>query len=95
LVTLRYEIRCKHHIGLDHGPALAVGLGHHGGIGHRRMFDQAVLDLARADAVARGLEHVVGAALVPEVTVGVAHRQVAGAAPVAGEFGRVAASFFQ
>ncbi|OBQ31652.1 MAG: hypothetical protein AN485_23500, partial [Anabaena sp. MDT14b] len=73
--------------GLDHGAALGIGLGHDGGIGHRGMLDQAVLDLARADAVAGGLEHVVAAALVPEVAVLVANGHVACAAPVAGVFG--------
>ena len=48
------------------------------------MLDEAVLDLGRADAIAGDLEHVVGAALVPEIAVVVARRDVAGAAPVAG-----------
>ena len=43
--------------------ALLVGGGHHGGLGHRRMRDQRRLDLERADAVAGGDDHVVGAAL--------------------------------
>ena len=51
------------------------------------MLDQAVLDLAGADAVARRLEHIVAAALVPEVAVGIAQGLVAGAAPVAGVLG--------
>ena len=71
----------QHHIGFDDGAALRVGLGHHGGIGHSRVFDQAVLYFARPDAVACGLEHVVAAPLVPEVTVVVHHRHVARAAP--------------
>ena len=78
----------QHDVGLDQRAALGVGLGHHGGVGHGRVLDQAVLDLARPDAVAGGLEHVVGAALVPEVAVGIARGQVAGAAPVAGELAR-------
>jgi hypothetical protein len=95
MVTFCYCFRRQHDIGLDQRAALAVGLGHHGRVGHGRVLDQAVLDLAGADAVARRLEHIVGPALVPEVAIGVAHGQVAGAAPVAGEFARVAASFFQ
>ena len=82
-----YEIRSNNDIGLDQGTALPVGLGYHCGIGYGRVLDQAVLDLARTDAVACGLEHVVGPALVPEVAFGVAHRQVAGAAPVTGVLG--------
>jgi hypothetical protein len=51
--------------------------------------DEAVLDLGRADTIAGRLEHVVGAALVPEIAVGIALREIAGAAPVAGELARV------
>src|SRR4051812_20104043 len=75
----------EHDVSLDQRAALRIGLGHHGGIGHGRMLDQAVLDFARADAVARGLEHVVGPALVPEIAFRVPRGQVAGSAPVAGE----------
>ena len=71
----------QHDISLDHRAAVGIGLGHHHGIGHRRVLDEAILDLARADAVAGGLEDVVAAALVPEVAVVVHHRGVAGAAP--------------
>ncbi len=74
----------QHDIGLDQRAALGIRLGHHGRVGHGRVLDQAVFDLAGPDAVAGGLEHVVGAPLVPEVAVGVAGGQVAGAAPVAG-----------
>ena len=65
-------------------PRVSSGDGHDRRVGDRRMLDEAVLDLGRADAVAGGLEHVVGAALVPEVAVVVARGDVAGAAPVAG-----------
>jgi len=79
----------QHDKGLDHRAALGVGLGHHGGVDDGGVLDQTVFDLARADAVAGGLEHVVGAALVPEVAVLVAHGEVAGAEPralrIAGE----------
>jgi len=78
-IVMRYGIRAP----------LGVGLGHHRGVGHGLVLDQAVLDLARADAVAGGLEHVVAAALIPEITVGIHHRGIAGAAPrvvgIAGE----------
>src|SRR5436189_473083 len=46
------------------------------------MLDQAVLDLGRTDAISGGLEHVVGAALVPQVTVVIDARLVAGARPL-------------
>jgi hypothetical protein len=46
------------------------------------VFDQAVLDLTGANAVARGLEHIVCAALVPQVAVGISRGQVPRAAPV-------------
>ena len=51
------------------------------------MLDQAVFNFSRADAVARRLEHVVGAALVPKVAVLVGHGHVARAAPVTCVFG--------
>ena len=82
-----HRIRRQDHIGLDQRTPVRVRLGNHGCIGHRRVLDQAVLDLARPNAVARGLEHIVAAALVPEVAVRIAHCQVSGAAPVAGELG--------
>ena len=83
----RYEIRSNHHIGFDHCPPLGVGLGHYRGVGHGGVLDQTVLYLTRADAVARSLEHIIRAALVPQVAIGIAHRQVAGAAPVGCELG--------
>ena len=69
-------------------PRVSSGDGNDRGVGDRRMLDEAVLDLRGADPVSRRLEHVVRAALVPEVTVGVALREIAGAAPVAGELPR-------
>ena len=41
------------------------------------MLEDHALDLERADAVARALDHVVGPALEPEVAVGVAAAQIA------------------
>src|SRR5262249_23047755 len=52
----------EHDEGLDDLGAHRVGLADHGGERHRRMADQAVLDLARSDAVARRRDDVVGAA---------------------------------
>ena len=51
------------------------------------MPEQALLDLAGTDPVARRLDDVVGAALEPEVAILVAPRQVAGAQPGAAELG--------
>ena len=78
----------EHDERLDDVAAHFVRRRHDRRIGDRGMPDEAVLDLRRSDPVARGLEHVVGAALVPEVAVGVALREVAGAAPVAAELRR-------
>ena len=50
-------------------PRVSSGDRHDRGVGDRRVLDEAVLDLGRADPVAGGLEHVVGASLVPEVAV--------------------------
>ncbi len=73
--------RRQHDIGLDQRAAFGVGLGHHRRVRDRGMLHEAVFDLARADAITRGLEHVVGAALVPEIAIDIHHRGVAGAAP--------------
>src|SRR5262245_6162996 len=48
------------------------------------MAHETALDLRRADAIAGGFEHVVDTALIPEITVSVAPREIAGAAPRAG-----------
>src|SRR5690606_1352421 len=76
----------QHDVGLHQGAALGIGLGDDGDIGHGGMAEQAVLDFARPDAVAGRLEDIVRAAGVPEIPVGIDAGQVAGAAPVAGEF---------
>src|SRR5690348_6381561 len=49
------------------------------------MPDEAILDLRRTDPIAGRLEHVVGAALVPEIAIVVGDRDVTGATPVATE----------
>jgi len=76
----------KHDERLDDVAAHFVGRRHHRCIDDRWMAHEAVLDLGGTDPVTRGLEHVVGAPLVPQITVLVAHRDVAGAAPVAAVF---------
>ena len=52
--------------------ALLVGRGDHRGLGHGRVGDERGLDLERADPVAGGDDHVVGAALEVQVAVLVA-----------------------
>src|SRR5258706_13818720 len=66
--------------------ALGVGAAHHGAVRNCGVFHQAVLDLRGTDAVTRALEHVIGAALVPEIAFRVALREVSGAAPSADDF---------
>src|SRR6266571_5337154 len=61
--------------------ALGIGAAHHGAVRDRGMLYQAVLDLRGTDAVARALEHIVGAPLIPEIAVLVALREIPGAAP--------------
>ncbi len=78
--------RGEHDEGLHDMGALGIGAAHHGAVRNRGVFQQAVLDLRGTDAVARTLEHVIGAALVPEIAVRVALREVPGAAPFAGVF---------
>src|SRR5439155_21783310 len=70
---------------LDHLAAHRIGRADGGGQRDRRVALQAVLDLARADAVAAARDHVVLAPDEPEVAVAVLARQVAGERPVADE----------
>ena len=58
-----------------------VGHADHAGLGDGRVLHERALHLERADEVARGLDHVVGAADEPEVAVVVALREVAGQVP--------------
>ncbi|KAG1165660.1 hypothetical protein G6F35_018652 [Rhizopus arrhizus] len=51
------------------------------------MPDQAAFDFTRADPVAGRLEHVVGAAGIPEVAVGIEGGEITRQAPIALEFG--------
>ena len=76
------------HEGLDDLPAQLVGDADDRGRDDRWMLRQAVLDLERGDAVAGRDDHVVGAALEPQVAVGVASREVAGSEPRADELRR-------
>ena len=84
LQPLRRRVSGREHDERLHDVAARlVGRGHHRHVGDGGVTDDAVLDFRRTDAIARDLEHVVGAPLVPEVAVGVHCRDVAGAAPVA------------
>ena len=65
--------------------AVAVLPADHGGLQHGRVLDERALDLDRRDPDAADLQHVVGAAGVPEVAVGVLVVLVAGLDPVAEE----------
>ena len=62
-----------------------VGLADHAGLGDRRVLHQRALDLERPDQMAGGFDHVVGAADEPVVAFRVAHREIAGQVPGAGE----------
>ena len=65
--------------------ALRVVLADDRGLGDGRVLDQRGLDLERPDAVGRGGDHVVVAALEPEVAVAVAPRLVARVVPAVAE----------
>ena len=78
----------QHHKCFDQRAALRVGLGDDRYIGDRGMVEQAVFNFARANAVARGLEHIICAASVPVVPVFIDAGQITRAAPVAREFVR-------
>ena len=60
------------HERLGHREPHGIGARHHRRLGHRLVLDQRALQLERADAVVGRLEHVVGAADVGDVAVGVA-----------------------
>src|SRR5205085_6585834 len=73
---------------LDDIAAELVGRRDRGRFLDARMLEADGLDLERADAVARRDDHVVGAALVPDVAVLVLSRRVLRVEPVAAEVGR-------
>src|SRR5258708_45698 len=83
------ERRAGGHAGTYHDERLhdvaaqRVRLADHRGLRHRRMLEDRALDLEWADAIPRALDHVVGAALEPEVSVGVAAAEIADRHPVA------------
>ena len=69
----------QHHHRAHHLAALLVGRAHGGGLGHRGVGHQRGLHLERPDPVPGGDDHVVAAALEPEVAVLVLAHAVAGA----------------
>ena len=81
------EVRIlQHREGHRHLALELVGHAHHRHLGHGRMAGDALLDLARAEAVAGHVDDVVGAAEDEEVAVLVAHAPVEGGVdPLAGQ----------
>ena len=75
------EARGRDHEGGDHLAALGVGQPHHRRLLHRRVLDEGVLHLLRADPVAGRADHVVVAPEVEEVAVLVRVHGVAGDEP--------------
>src|SRR5579863_8688119 len=70
--------RLASHERLDDRSAVGIGTGHDGRFHHGWMFEEGALDLERADTVAGGSNHVVGAPDKPEIAVSVAIRLIAG-----------------
>src|SRR5262249_44137985 len=75
-LVARGVARLEHDEGLHHLAAHGVGAGDHGRLDHRVMLEQRALDLERADPVAGGDDHVVGAPDEPEIPVLVARRPI-------------------
>ena len=72
-------------VGLGHRETDRIGGGHHGGFGDGGVLDQHGFQFEGRDAVVACLEHVIGAADIGEVAVGVAAGDVAGAVYLAGD----------
>ncbi len=64
-------------------PAERIRLAHDRRLRHRLVLQDRALDLEGTDPVARALDDVVGAALEPEIAVGVAPRQITAGQPPA------------
>src|SRR5439155_8393434 len=77
--------RLQHDERLHDRAARLVGLADHRGVRDRAVLHEAALDLGWPDAVARALDDVVRAALVPELAVRIGLALVARAAPLADE----------
>ena len=80
------KVRCAHHVGFHQRAARPIGLGNDSRIDNGWMLDQAVFDFTRADPVARRLEYIVAAPLVPQVSLAVAYCQITRSTPISGEF---------
>src|SRR4030095_3884141 len=65
----------KHDERLDDVAARLVRRRNDSGVGDGRMTHEAVLDFRRPYPVARGLEHVVGASLIPEIAIRIPRRE--------------------
>ena len=76
--------------GLDDFTGDGIGLANDPSFGDRRVLHQRALDLERPDQVASRLDHIVGAADKPKITVDVAHREIAGQVPAVGKALRLA-----
>ena len=70
---------------LDHLAGGRIRDADHARLGNGRMLHQRALDFERTDQMAGALDHVVGAADKPVIAFGVAHREIAGQVPAAGE----------
>lgn len=73
--------------GFDDAAAQSIGLADYGSGLHRRVLEQAILDLAGADAISGTGDHVVFVAHEPQVAVPIAIPHITGTIPVADEFG--------
>src|SRR5215471_7576848 len=69
--------------GLDDLSPESVGRAHHRGLGDGGVVEDRALDLKGPDAVARALDHVVGAPLEPEVAVRISSSEIADGHPPA------------
>src|SRR5262252_7659982 len=77
----------EHYVSFDHLASLCIGYADHSGVGYRRVLEQTVLDLARADAIARAVDHIIGAAFVPVEAIRITAREIPGTAPATRELG--------
>src|SRR5262249_30563034 len=79
------EPGAEHDEGLHDLAPDVVGALDHRSFEHGRVTDQSALNLERRDAISARIDHVVAAALEPEVAVLVAYEHVAGIVPLATE----------
>ena len=77
-VGRRLEPGGEHDVRLRNGESKLIGRGHDRRFDDGRVLDEHALEFERADLVVGCLEHVVGAADVGQVPVGIPRRDVAG-----------------